>query len=524
MFSMRGLVLSILFLNICPAFSVVPLSSVQRKSNLPVLPNTFIVEVDDVADIPPSKRSLQPHERFYAQLKSRDVVFNGAREFKSEGPFIGATITLDNPQDVTALQDAPGVKDIRPIRKFDIPKPVSKPVVTSPTDSAIPAGSESTHIITTIRRRIFARVVIAFHRQRVSLTSSRQLNRTNSTMPSDKETLLGMGFDPARVEWAIKATSGRGLQPAMDHIFENEGKPVPDPNAVAESSNPSTAAQPMNEDDEDELAALQSLGVKGAAAAAAANATEAEAKSIKCSECGKIFKNTALANYHAEKSGHDQFEESTEEKKKRNKSSQIFKPKMAAKRAQKAVQEAQEAKANEAIRRKSGKDMNKIREELALKEAQKEAEAKKREKLEDARARAAVKAQIEADKKARAEKAAMEKALREGRADPGATAPVDIPKPAAAAAATAGTAGRDFKDTRLQIRMSTGGPPLTTTLSSDAPLREVAEYIAGQNLAVDVDTVTLAQHFPRKTFTRADFSKSLRDLGLTPSAVLIATP
>lgn len=36
-------------------------------------------------------------------------------------------------------------------------------------------------------------------------------------------------------------------------------------------------------------------------------------QSIKCSQCGKIFKNTALANFHAEKSGHDQFEESTEE-------------------------------------------------------------------------------------------------------------------------------------------------------------------------------------------------------------------
>ena len=36
-------------------------------------------------------------------------------------------------------------------------------------------------------------------------------------------------------------------------------------------------------------------------------------QSIKCSQCGKVFKNTALANYHAEKSGHDQFEESTEE-------------------------------------------------------------------------------------------------------------------------------------------------------------------------------------------------------------------
>jgi len=28
-------------------------------------------------------------------------------------------------------------------------------------------------------------------------------------------------------------------------------------------------------------------------------------------------------------------------------------------------------------------------------------------------------------------------------------------------------------------------------------LREVAEYLAGQSLSVDVDTVKLAQHFPR---------------------------
>lgn len=69
-----------------------------------------------------------------------------------------------------------------------------------------------------------------------------------------------------------------------------------------------------------------------------------------------------------------------------------------------------------------------------------------------------------------------------------------------------------------------------------AALREVAEYLAGQNLAVDVDSVTFTQQFPRcvpggecaafaadgysrKVFTRAEFAKSLRELGLTPSAV-----
>jgi len=54
-------------------------------------------------------------------------------------------------------------------------------------------------------------------------------------------------------------------------------------------------------------------------------------------------------------------------------------------------------------------------------------------------------------------------------------------------------------------------------------LRDVAEFVAAQTLTVDVDTVSFAQHFPRKQFERSDFSKSLRDLGLTPSAVLIAS-
>lgn len=88
------------------------------------------------------------------------------------------------------------------------------------------------------------------------------------------------------------------------------------------------------------------------------------------------------------------------------------------------------------------------------------------EKIEDARAKAAIKAQIEADKKTRAEKFAREKAIRDGQPLP------DNSSPAIAAASpstsTAGIAGKDFKETRLQIRMATGGQPYTTTLSSDA--------------------------------------------------------
>lgn len=88
------------------------------------------------------------------------------------------------------------------------------------------------------------------------------------------------------------------------------------------------------------------------------------------------------------------------------------------------------------------------------------------EKLEDAKARAAIKAQIEADKRDRAEKAAREKALREGKPVPGSSAPA-ASTPAAALIASK-TAGRDYPETRLQIRLASGGQPYTTTLSSDA--------------------------------------------------------
>ncbi|KAG7445167.1 uncharacterized protein BT62DRAFT_933591 [Guyanagaster necrorhizus] len=331
-------------------------------------------------------------------------------------------------------------------------------------------------------------------------------------MPSDRDSLIGMGFEAARVEWALKATGNRGLQPAIDHILEHGEQPIPDMGSVSESA----GSAPMDVDEDDD-------------AEATANLAGLEAKSIKCSECGKTFRNTALANFHAEKSGHIAFEESTEEIKPLTEEEKIAKlaelrEKTSEKRAKKAVEEAVEHKENEKIRRKAGKDMNKIKEELKVKEAIKEAEQRKRDKIEDAKAKAAVKAQIEADKKARAEKAAREKALREGKPitdNLSTTAPATSPAPAAAS--SSGVKGREFKETRLQIRMSSGGQPYTTTLSSDAPLREVAEFLAAQLLSVDVETVMFAQHFPRKTFSRSDFSKSLRELGLTPSAVLIAT-
>jgi len=98
------------------------------------------------------------------------------------------------------------------------------------------------------------------------------------------------------------------------------------------------------------------------------------------------------------------------------------------------------------------------------------------DKIEDAKARSAIRAQVEADKRARAERAAREKALREGTLDLAVPAESSSADSTAAVSSSAvgssssGVAGRDFKDTRLQIRMASGGQPYTTTLPSDSSL------------------------------------------------------
>jgi hypothetical protein len=88
---------------------------------------------------------------------------------------------------------------------------------------------------------------------------------------------------------------------------------------------------PMDEDEE-----LEALRVMNGTGAGGYNPTQAEvevkvhyspaahrvafvlnfvyfsqSQSTKCGECGKVFKNTALANCHTGQSGHNQFEEST---------------------------------------------------------------------------------------------------------------------------------------------------------------------------------------------------------------------
>jgi hypothetical protein len=102
---------------------------------------------------------------------------------------------------------------------------------------------------------------------------------------------MDMGFEADRVDWALHATKNRGLQPALDHVVENSERPIPDYN-----NQPADMYAKNGQKGEDDM--LAGIG---------------EAQSIKCVECGKLLKSAAFASFHAEKSGHTNFEESTEE-------------------------------------------------------------------------------------------------------------------------------------------------------------------------------------------------------------------
>ncbi|KAL4401410.1 negative regulator of protein K48-linked deubiquitination [Malassezia pachydermatis] len=298
---------------------------------------------------------------------------------------------------------------------------------------------------------------------------------------TERESLLDMGFDAQRVDWALQSTDG-SLTAALDHLEAHQDEPMP---AQTDQSS-----------------------------------EEASAKSIQCNVCHKLFRDMDLAMYHAEKSGHEDFSESQEairplseeEKKQRL---EEMRAKLAQKRAAKEQEEARERKANELIRRKAGQDAGQAREELERKERIKEAEKKRRERLEEIAAKERVRQQIEEDKRRRAEKAAHEKALRQGLVTDATSQPAP-PTPLAAQWPKTSSA----TETRLRVRTPTG--TWMGTMHVTATLRDLEQAVVADGKGNGTPTLTFSTTFPRKSYTEAEKNQSLKELGLVPNAALEA--
>lgn len=306
-------------------------------------------------------------------------------------------------------------------------------------------------------------------------------------MASDLELLLDMGFNKELAELAVKQTGG--LQGAIDWLDKNQDKTVEE---LKEE-------QRTTAEDEEEPAMKPGE----------------EAKSLVCDDCGKKFKSVTSAEFHATKSGHENFSESTEEIKpltEEEKAAKLeeMRQRLAEKRAAQAEQDKIERKKNEQIRLRNTKENQEAKEELQKKERVKEAQAKKREKQEEADARKRVLAKLEADKAERKRKAELEKAARAGQAPP-----VDPSAAAAAAVPAAPKPASAYTESRLALQTPTGR--VMKTFPADTTLFEVAAALEEQGVTAN----SFVQNFPKKTWDRTDFGLTLKEAGLVPSAALI---
>ncbi|KAL2042205.1 hypothetical protein N7G274_004693 [Stereocaulon virgatum] len=310
---------------------------------------------------------------------------------------------------------------------------------------------------------------------------------------TDLDTLIDMGFDKPRAELAVKRTNG--LQDALEWLEKNQDvsfEEITAAEADSKETDPNTQADALKPGE--------------------------EAKSLVCNDCGRKFRSQAQAEFHASKSGHVDFAESTEEiapltEEEKKAKLEELRRKLAEKRAEGSEQDRLDKKKNEEIRRKSTKETADIKEELKKKEQLKEAAAKKREKQEEIAAKERIKQKIAADKEERRLKTEKEKAEREGRAPPvapkaAATPPASRPiasKPAAA-----------YTETRLRLQTPSGS--VQKSFPIETSLFEVAAAVTQES---GVEVTSFTQNYPKKVFDTIDFGATLKELGLVPSASLI---
>ena len=249
---------------------------------------------------------------------------------------------------------------------------------------------------------------------------------------------------------------------------------------------------------------------------------EAQARSYVCNDCGKKFRGMNQAQFHAEKSGHDDFAESAEELApltEEEKAARLaeLKEKLAAKRAGQAAEDAKEKKRNDEIKKKHTKETEDLKEELARKEQIKDAQKKKQEKADDVAAKKRIKDKIEADKAERRRKADEEKAQR---ANPDAFNPTteQAPTGAAAAPATQQAPKSTASHSEARLRLQTPSGNVMKSFPAETTLFEVA-HVVQEEKGIEASSFTTT--FPKKTFERKDFGMTVKEAGMVPSAALI---
>ncbi|ORX43794.1 UBX-domain-containing protein [Piromyces finnis] len=324
---------------------------------------------------------------------------------------------------------------------------------------------------------------------------------------TDKSVLLDMGFDEIKINKALAETNNSGLQPAMDWLFEHADDPIE--SFIIEESNNND-----NNNNENSVSSTNDTQMDDNSNIEAST-TGGVAQSLICNVCKKVIKDAQAAEFHAVKTGHQDFSESTEaikpltEEEKKLKLEEL-KERLKEKRLMKQKEEQEYEKQKEKVRRRTGKELNEARERMEKEELKRIYEKKKREQIEEKKARARVKAQIEQDRKERAAKAEEQKRLREGKAMSNSSSSVSL--------TTTPSESVDYSETSIQIRAS-GMPPIVHDFNSTDTLEKVYEFLLSSK--PEFAGYSFSTTYPRKVFTEQDKSKTLKELDLVPSSVLV---
>lgn len=276
----------------------------------------------------------------------------------------------------------------------------------------------------------------------------------------------------------------------MEWLLAHEGEPIPEQPV---QTNPETSNAPETVADPN-----------AAATDEATSSSDATAKSLKCDECNRLFKTQLEVEFHAAKSGHSSFSESTEEKKPLTEGEkvaqlQLLEEKLKAKRVAREAEDKKEELEREKVRIKMGKEMTETKRKMEEDEMAKLVQLRKREKEEEKAARDRVKAQIEADKAAR--RAKMD-------ATSPTSPPVSSPSPMMAKAQSSGPK-KDYTTTKIQIRLP-DGQAVTEEFDAKENLAAVKVFIEINHYDSPFRLMTA---YPRKVFDDADLEKPLAALG-----------